>query len=130
MRTESGKKAACSIERKQKSDEENRRTGDRVRCGINQRQRRRTVVERGWTTRGQVGIDGCSAEKAACSREINKKRRKQNHSPVELGVEETVAASISIALDDEALSKSSAAVVGYAAESSGAVKDRAIRDRN
>ena len=87
-------------------------------------------MERGWTTRGQVGIDGCSAEKAVCLREINKKRRKQNHSPVELGVEETVAASISIALDHEALSKSSAAVVGYAAESSGAVKDRAIRDRN
>ena len=37
------------------------------------------------STRGRVGIDGCSAEKAACSREINKKRRKQKHSPVELG---------------------------------------------
>jgi hypothetical protein len=49
-----------------------------------------------------VGIECCNAEKAACLREINKKRRKQNHSPVELGVEETVAASISIALDDEA----------------------------
>ena len=73
-----------------------------------------------WLQRRESGVFERNKQKA----------QKTNHSPVELGVEETVAASISIALDDEALSKSSAAVVGYAAESSGAVKDRAIRDRN
>ena len=42
-------------------------------------------MERGWNTRGRVGIDGCSAEKTACLRERKTKRRKQNHSPVEVG---------------------------------------------